>query len=118
MVTHRPLWWTVCWSCVCNSINSITDFWFGFVFLLGSIEEEEIEEEGEEGVQSADDKIKAEQAKLEEDKKAVQDNHTMMAEVCIHWVLSGILSQLNAKDTCRWLQKTSKKPKIGVLLWK
>lgn len=48
----------------------------------GSIEEddEEIEEEVEESVQSADDKIKAEQAKLEEDKKALQDNHTMMAE--------------------------------------
>ena len=50
----------------------------------GSIEEdEEIEEEGEEGGQSADDKIKAEQTKLEEDKKALQDNHSMMAEVCI-----------------------------------
>lgn len=58
-------------------------------FLSGSIEEEEIEEEGEEGGgQSADDKIKAEQAKLEEDKKALQDNHTMMAEVCAGLILS------------------------------
>ena len=48
----------------------------------GSVEEEEIEEEGEEGVESTDDKIKAERAKLEEDKKALEDNHSMMAEVC------------------------------------
>lgn len=46
----------------------------------GSVEEEEIEEEGEEGVESTDDKIKLERAKLEEDKKALEDNHSMMAE--------------------------------------
>ena len=46
-------------------------------------ETEEIEEEGEEGSeQSAEDKIKLEQARLEEDKKALQENHSMMAEVC------------------------------------
>lgn len=44
-------------------------------------ETEEIEEEGEEGSeQSAEDKIKMEQARLEEDKKALQENHSMMAE--------------------------------------
>lgn len=44
-------------------------------------ETEEIEEEGEEGSeQSAEDKIKLEQARLEEDKKALQENHSMMAE--------------------------------------
>ena len=49
---------------------------------------EEEEEEGEEGEsQSTEDKIKLEQAKLEEDKKSLQDNHTMMAEVCIHHAL-------------------------------
>lgn len=46
----------------------------------GSIVEEE-EEEGEEGEsQSTEDKIKLEQAKLEEDKKSLEDNHSMMAE--------------------------------------
>lgn len=45
-------------------------------------ETEEIEEEeGVEGSeQSAEDKIKLEQARLEEDKKALQENHSMMAE--------------------------------------
>lgn len=45
-------------------------------------ETEEIEEEeGEVGSeQSAEDKIKLEQARLEEDKKALQENHSMMAE--------------------------------------
>lgn len=44
-------------------------------------ETEEIEEEGEErSEQSAEDKIKLEQARLEEDKKALQENHSMMAE--------------------------------------
>lgn len=44
-------------------------------------ETEEIEEESEEGSeQSAEDKIKLEQARLEEDKKALQENHSMMAE--------------------------------------
>ena len=61
-------------------------FLFFWYFSTGSIEEEEeIEEEGGEGDQSADDKIKAEQTKLEDDKKALQDNHSMMAEVCIHY---------------------------------
>ena len=58
----------------------------------GSVEEEEIEEEGEEGVESTDDKIKAERAKLEEDKKALEDNHSMMAEVCSHFKLSDSMS--------------------------
>lgn len=73
-----------------------------YCLFTGSIEEvdEEIEEEVEEGVQSADDKIKAEQAKLEEDKKALQDNHTMMAEVCIHHIQGPFL---NAENSCRWL---------------
>lgn len=44
-------------------------------------ETEEIEEEGVEGgEQNGEDKIKLEQARLEEDKKALQENHSMMAE--------------------------------------
>jgi len=44
---------------------------------------EEEDDEGEEGEsKSTEDKIK-----LEEDKKSLQDNHTMMAEVCIHHAL-------------------------------
>ena len=58
----------------------------------GSVEEEEIEEEGEEGVESTDDKIKAERTKLEEDKKALEDNHSMMAEVCRHFKLTDSMS--------------------------
>lgn len=47
-------------------------------------ETEEIEEEGVEGgEQNGEDKIKLEQARLEEDKKALQENHSMMAEVCV-----------------------------------
>ena len=57
----------------------------------GSVEEEEIEEEGEEGVESTDDKIKAERAKLEEDKKALEDNHSMMAEVRSRFKLTDFL---------------------------
>ena len=59
-------------------------FWLSL--FKGSIVEEEDEEgEGEEGAeQSVEDKIKLEQEKLEQDKKALQDNHSMMAEVCIH----------------------------------
>ena len=58
----------------------------------GSVEEEEIEEEGEEGVESTDDKIKLERAKLEEDKKALEDNHSMMAEVCSRFKLTDSMS--------------------------
>ena len=58
----------------------------------GSVEEEEIEEEGEEGVESTGDKIKLERAKLEEDKKALEDNHSMMAEVCSRFKLTDSMS--------------------------
>ena len=62
----------------------------------GSVEEEEeIEEEGEEIVESTDDKIKAERAKLEEDKKALEGNHSMMAEVRNRFKLTDFLYVFN-----------------------
>lgn len=61
----------------------------------GSVEEEEIEEEGEEGVEGTDDKIKAERAKLEEDKKALEGNHSMMAEVRNRFKLTDFLYVFN-----------------------
>ena len=68
----------------CDEVVVIQLIFFPFE---GSIVEEE-EEEGEEGAeQSTDDKIKLEQAKLEQDKKALQDNHSMMAEVCTYQAL-------------------------------
>ena len=65
----------------------------------GSVEEEEIEEEGEEGVEGTDDKIKAERAKLEEDKKALEGNHSMMAEVRNRFKLTDFLYVFNGWDT-------------------
>ena len=50
----------------------------------GSVVEEEEEGDNEEGSHSPEDLIKAEQTKLEEDKKALMDNHSMMAEVRVH----------------------------------
>lgn len=44
-------------------------------------DDEEIEEEGEENGSNAEDYLKAEQNKLEENKKALLENQNIMAEV-------------------------------------
>ena len=51
--------------------------------MLSGVEgdDEEIEEEGDEDGANTEDYLKAQQAKLEEEKKALLDNQNIMAEV-------------------------------------
>ena len=71
-------------------------------------------EEGEEGAeQGVEDKIKLEQAKLEQDKTALLENHSMMAEVRVNvFCLFLFLFLLSCLSVCLSMIKQSLNPPV------